>query len=752
MYCEVFLLDAPYHIDRAFDYTAGVNVKPGDIVRVPFGKAGNLRTGIISSIREEWAKDPLPKDIVIKPVHSVIADRYSFSEEMLGLCLFMKQHTLCTFGEAAKTILPPGALKDVPNIKFRRTVTLAATAEEARELLSSKGRDGIRSEGQREVIRYLMNIGSADEDLVRSIPGVTSAHISALRDKGIISVKADEFIRNPYSDYAKERDTAEIALSRAQTTAYDKITELYEEDTAKAALLFGVTGSGKTKVIMKAIDRTIADGKNVIMLVPEISLTPQTVSIFCKRYGERVAVIHSSLSQGERLDAYRRIRRGDVDLVIGTRSAIFAPLEDIGMIVIDEEHEHTYKSESNPKYHARDIAAYRCGKHNALMLLASATPSLESYYKAENGVYTLIPLRERYGGFSLPKAIVVDMREELRLGNTTSISKRLLQSLEEVKEREEQAILFLNRRGYSSQISCKECGEVLTCPRCSVSLTYHTDRSGGKLLCHLCGYSQPTPRSCPSCNNERLSFLGFGTQKLESELGKYLSTMPVMRMDADTTSGKLAYDRMLEDFRAGRADILLGTQMVAKGHDFPRVTLVGVVLADTSLYVSDFRAAERTFSLLTQVIGRAGRASEGGVAVIQTYSPTNETIRLACKQDYESFYKGEIAIRKELSYPPFCDMVQLTVTSEDEQELFKASKALSDSLLKKLEGDYGRLPFIVFGPFEAQVYKVNEKYRMRMVVKCKLNSESRRLFGELLSEFSLNRKASLTVDLNPLTV
>jgi len=502
---------------------------------------------------------------------------------------------------------------------------------------------------------------------------------------------------------------------------------------------------------MKAIDRTVADGKNVIMLVPEISLTPQTVNIFCKRYGDRVAVIHSSLSQGERLDAWRRIDRGDVDLVIGTRSAIFAPLSDIGMIVIDEEHEHTYKSELNPKYHARDIAAYRSGKHNALMLLASATPSLESFYKAESGSYTLVPLRERYGGAKLPTAYVVDMREELRLGNTSPISKRLHDSLKEVYEREDQAIIFLNRRGYSSEVNCRACGEVITCPRCSVSLTYHTGRGSGKMLCHLCGYSEPPPKICPSCSAEKLAFLGYGTQKLEGELSRFLPDMKVMRMDADTTQGKFSYDKMLEEFRRGDADILLGTQMVAKGHDFPHVTLVGVALADTSLYQSDFRAAERTFSLLTQVIGRAGRAKDEGIAVIQTYSPTNEIIKLATAQDYDSFYKGEIAIRRELTYPPFCDMVALTLTSEDEAELFRASSHLSDVIVGKVSGEYSKLPFTVYGPFEADIYKVNEKYRMRMVVKCRLSHETRRLFHEVLCEFSTVRAVTLSIDLNPFT-
>ncbi len=747
MLCEVYVLDVPYHLDRAFDYLSIDGVRPGSIVKVPFGRADRLRLGIVTRVKDGTGEDI--SGISLKPVHSVAHEMFALSDEMLGLCLFIKEHTLSTFGEAVRTVLPPGALSDTENVRLGKTCRLNMSRELAASLLALGGRDGIRSEGQRAVVRYLMEIGSADAELVRALPGVTSAHISALRDKGIITVESHEVIRNPYAQYAKLRDTREIILSPAQSVAYDAIEKLYEDGQARAGLLFGVTGSGKTKVIMRAIDRTIGDGKGVIMLVPEISLTPQTVSLFCSRYGERVAVLHSMLSAGERTDAWRRIKRGDVDLVIGTRSAIFAPLDNIGLIVIDEEHEHTYKSESDPKYHARDIAAYRCGRHSSLLLLASATPSLESFYKAKSGVYTLIPLRERYGGLRLPDAVIVDMREELRLGNTSPISKRLYDSLRGVQSRGEQAILFLNRRGYSSQISCKSCGEVISCPRCSVSLTYHAN--GAKLLCHLCGYTAPVPRVC-ECGSDKLSYLGYGTQKIEGELSRYLPDIEVMRMDADTTTGKSSYDRMLTQFREGEADILLGTQMVAKGHDFPRVTLVGVALADTSLYVSDFRAAERTFSLLTQVIGRAGRASDNGVAVIQTFSPANETIHLACRQDYEKFYEGEIAIRRELCYPPFCDMVQLTVTADNEDALSRVSAELAKSIKSKLAGEYAKLPFAVFGPHEAQVYKLNEKYRMRMVVKCRLNRESRRLFHELLCELATERDATLSVDLNPLTV
>ena len=354
MFCEVYLFDAPYHIDSAFDYFSDENVSRGAIVKVPFGKANKLRLGVVTKVKDKSEGD------MIKPVHSVVSDRFSFTEEMLGLCLFLKEYTLCTFGEAARAILPPGALSEKLNIKYDKRCTLNLSADEARALLEASGRAGIKSPGQRAVIEYLMNIKSADYELVRALVGVSAANISALSQKGIINISATESIRNPYAEYARCEDKTEIVLTRAQRAAYETIEGLYLENEARAALLYGVTGSGKTKVIMKAIDKTVADKKSVIMMVPEIALTPQTVAIFCRRYGERVAVIHSSLSAGERLDAWRRIRRGEVDLVIGTRSAVFAPLSNLGMIVIDEEHEHTYKSESDPKYHARDVAAYRC--------------------------------------------------------------------------------------------------------------------------------------------------------------------------------------------------------------------------------------------------------------------------------------------------------------------------------------------------------------------------------------------------------
>ena len=741
---SVRLLDVPFHLDRPFSYLLPEALAPrariGSIVRIPFGRSDRLTYGIVVERGEGDGAD-------LKAIREILPDRCSLSGEMFGLALFLADYTLSTLGEAVRTLLPPTLFSPRPNI---RVSTLYAPTD--RSLIEGKlaetGRGAIRSADVREVLtRFLSDpTPRSSDDLALS-----TAKLRPLVERGLLKTEEREVIRNPYASFARQRDASPIVLSRAQTAAYEKILSL-PEDQPRAVLLHGVTGSGKTKVMMKLLDGVIAAGKTAIVMVPEIALTPQTVGLFCRRYGERVAVIHSSLSTGERFDAWRRIEGGEVDLVIGTRSAVFAPLKNLGMIVIDEEHEHTYKSESDPKYHARDVASYRCGMNNALLLLSSATPSLESYTKAKNGQYTLVELTERYGAAVLPKTEIVDLREELKKGNTSPFSDALAAAIRETVERGEQAILFLNRRGYNTALQCKGCGEPITCPRCSISLTYHTGRDGGKLLCHSCGYRARPPKVCPSCGSDALSYLGFGTQKAEAELTAALSGCRVMRMDADTTGGKQSYDRMLEAFRAGEADVLLGTQMVTKGHDFPRVTLVGVLSADSSLYVNDFRASERTFCLLTQVIGRAGRAERPGRAIVQTYSPENEVLSLACRQDYPAFYAAESALRRETVFPPFCDLAVLLLSASDEQALFRASDELRRRLLSLAEGDYHDLPLTVFGPFEAQVYKVNDRYRLRMVLKCRNSRRLRELLRALMISFADERKVILSVDINPLSV
>ncbi len=746
---EIRMLDAPYHVDRPYTYLVPdplrESVRAGRLARIPFGRGDRRVLGLIVALREG-------EETGLKAIGELMPERCSLSEEMLGLCLFLAEHTLSTVGEALRTLLPPSLLSAHPNIRTERRYS-PASAEIIAARLSESGRARIKSEDQRAILTHFLknpSEASADELTAIGVPA-TSASLRALTEKGLLVARECESIRNPYASYAARRDTSPIVLSRAQTAAFEKIAAL-PADRPRAALLHGVTGSGKTKVMMRIIDEVLGAGRSAIVLVPEIALTPQTVGIFCTRYGERVAVIHSSLSAGERFDAWRRIAGGQVSLVIGTRSAVFAPLPNLGLIVIDEEHEHTYKSDSDPKYHARDVAAYRAGKNNALLLLASATPSLESYAKAKRGVYTLVELSERYGGAVLPTVEIADMRQELRRGNTSPLSDLLMNALSETVARGEQAILFLNRRGFSSSLQCRGCGEVVTCPHCSVSLTYHTGAGGGHLLCHLCGYRAHPPRSCPSCGAEQIAYLGFGTQKAEAELSAMLSGCRVMRMDADTTGSKQAYDRMLDGFRRGEADVLLGTQMVAKGHDFPNVTLVGVLLADSSLYVNDFRASERTFSLLAQVIGRAGRASRPGRAIVQTYNPEHEILRLAAAQDYPAFYASELAVRRAATFPPFCDLVTLHLTSSDEKALFAAAAELKSELLRVASERYSDLPLTAFGPFEAQVYKVSEKFRMRMVLKCRSSARLRELLRTMLLHFGKNRAVTLSVDIAPSSV
>ena len=454
------------------------------------------------------------------------------------------------------------------------------------------------------------------------------------------------------------------------------------------------------------------------------------------------------------MDAYHRILSGEADVVVGTRSAVFAPVKNLGLIVLDEEHEHTYKSDMNPKYHARDVARYRCAHNKAVMLLCSATPSLESYKRAKEGRYTLLTLRSRHAGAVLPEVRVADMRGEAGEGNLSPLGRQLTEALTENVAAGNQAILFLNRRGYNHVVSCRSCGKAVTCPSCSVSLTYHTKKNSydeGYLVCHICGRRQPLPLTCPSCGSEHLARLGYGTQRVEQELGELLPGRGILRMDTDTTSTRFSYDELLVAFRRHEADVLLGTQMVTKGHDFPDVTLVGVLMADASLYLDDYRAGERTFSMLTQVIGRAGRAGKRGMAVIQTCNPDHDVIALACKQDYESFYEREIKLRRLLVFPPFCDIALLTLSHKDERELLLAARALSDELSGRISSTYSDVRVVVFGPFEAPVYRADGNYRMRMVVKCMLTKRSRAMFAELLCAFQKqgNGTPLLSVDFNP---
>ena len=641
---------------------------------------------------------------------------------------------------------------DVPTITY---YSLARPAEEIQaSLRGDKGAVRVTSELQKKILSALL---SAEDRLsalqLKEATGAGTPQLKSLVDKGLIAATVEETYRAPETPDVGVRTPFDLSDEQAEAVA--TLDRLAATGEPRAALLHGVTGSGKTCVILEMIDRTLDRGKGVIVLLPEISLTPQMLHIFHSRYGRKVAIIHSGLSAGERLDSYRRIRDGEAPIAVGTRSAVFAPMPNLGMIVMDEEQEHTYKSDQDPKYHARDIARYRCASENALLLLASATPSLESYQKAMDGKYTLITMKHRYGSAQLPDVRIVDMRDGTSL---SPLGDELAAEVARVKEEGNQSVLFLNRRGYSHQTVCRSCGKAISCPRCSVAMNYHVKKNShdGELVCHWCGGRKPVPTACPDCGSVHLVRMGYGTQRVEEELKTAFPSARVLRMDADTTSQKASYDRLLSEFRNHEADILLGTQMVTKGHDFPDVTLVGVLMADMSLYLDDYRAAERTFSMLTQVIGRAGRGDKPGLAVIQTMNPDSDVIRLACAQDYERFFQNEIRLRRLLQFPPFCDMVLLTLTCRDEKELQNAALHMARQLKAKNFLEYRDVPIVAFGPFEAPVYRVDNIYRMRMVVKCRLTKRARSMFEDLLialaSEGRGSNRPTLSIDFNPASI
>lgn len=811
----VCLLDNPFPIDGIYDYRIPAELSEqlvvGAFVMVPFGTANHRRLALVCRLQESSTYREL------KPILSVCPQKLMLDREGLGLCDFMKLKTLCSTGDAVKAMLPMSALSKLTDIysvcreriltdsdelsssdlfvyreiqrkgtvahaalreafgvdvepRLRRMVRLGylqketvlkeGSAEKTERVWSlCTDADGKHpsmaelNEKHRAILNVLMECGApmTTAELCEEA-GCSAAPLKTLQKKGYLCISERKVNRNPYAAYTYTGQTP-LHLNEEQTDALNTLSALAFSGEAKAALLHGVTGSGKTCVMTALIDRLLEAGRGVILLLPEIALTPQSVSIFCARYGERVAVIHSALSAGERYDAYCRIKEGKADVVIGTRSAVFAPVRNLGAIFIDEEQEHTYKSDRSPKYHARDIARYRCAHHRGLMLLCSATPSLESYKKTMDGVYTLVRLTQRFGGAELPKVDIVDMRKE-PTGNNAPLSEQLVCSVAETVANGEQSVLFLNRRGYNHFISCRSCGDAVLCPGCSVAMTYHTKQrsySDGYLACHWCGRRMPVPTQCPTCSSPHLARLGFGTQKVEEELKALLPSASVLRMDTDTTSTKFAYEEMLGTFREHQADILLGTQMVTKGHDFPDVTLVGVLMADASLYLDDYRASERTFSMLTQVIGRAGRGKKAGRAIIQTNHPEHEIIRLACAQDYETFYRKEIRLRQLLQFPPFCDIALLTLSGSEETELLKAGTSLSADVKRLAQTDFSDVELVTFGPFEAPVYRVDNKYRLRMVIKCRLNRRTLELFSTLLCEVTpkLGRRLQLSIDLNP---
>ena len=799
-----------FHFDREFSYRipdAMSALQPGCRVVVPFGKGNVRRQGMVLSV------DHADDAGALKDILDVLDDQPVLSCEMLKMCAFMKSHYFCTYYDAVKAMLPAGinyrlsvaySVSTELGDRFydlsdeqRRIVSLIRSKNNSVEkdlLLDELGytdasaldemtRDGILvrndaafrrigdktvrmmrlsddcdtliagmklSPKQQSVIELLLSVGCASTKEVCYYTGVTPAVPDALVRKGLAEYYDDEVFRVPSGSVASRK---EIVLTEEQQRAFDELLALYHSDEAQTSLLYGVTGSGKTSVFFKLIETAVREDRGVIVMVPEIALTPQLLSSFKARFGSGVAIFHSALSLGERLDEYKRVRRGIAKIAVGTRSAVFAPFDDLGLIIMDEEQEHTYKSESKPRFHARDLARFRAKEHRALLVLSSATPSVETYYHAERGEYHKHVLSKRYGTATLPDVIIEDMNEELAAGNTSAFSSRLLQSIEDNLDHGRQSILLLNRRGYNSFVTCSSCREPISCPHCSISLTYHS--ANNRLMCHYCGYSVPYRAECPTCGSHNLRLSGTGTQKAEVELAEIFPAARILRMDADTTMTRHSHEKKLTAFAGGEYDILVGTQMVAKGLDFPNVTLVGVLNADRMLYVDDYRSFENTFSLLTQVVGRSGRGAQKGRAIIQTFTPENPIIHLAAAQDYDAFYRSEIALRKGMLYPPYVTMCLVGFVSESPVLTSRAAGAFVGRMTDLLRTDYPDIPMRVLGPSPAAVFKVSNQYRYKLILKCRNDARFRDMLSRMLIGFSCDREYSgVTVyaDVDPLNM
>lgn len=719
-----------FNFDTDYDYILPNEFEAyiGSRVNVPFGKGNTERSGIIIAISNSDKSNLQLKSII------EVLDR-PLSDEMVSLALWMKERCFCTTYDCLKQMLPRSYGKI--GSKKLKMVRLAENDIDFSSLTKK----------QRNVCELLADIGAAGVNEICEFCSVGISVLNTLKKHNVVEFYNKEIMRNPYLT-SKEVCKEDIVLSPEQNDAYLQNRQLLGK--SGVSLLFGVTGSGKTQVYLKLIDDVLNEGKDAIVLVPEISLTPQVLEKFRSRYGSKTAVIHSGLSLGERNDEFKRIDRGEAKIVIGTRSAVFAPVHHLGIIIIDEEQEQTYKSERTPRYNARDVAKFRTKYNNALLLLGSATPSIESYSNALKGKYFLSVLTERYGNAVLPNVVCVDMKNEMRNGNKSCISSVLRESLIEAVENNKQAILLINRRGYNTFIACNECGHILTCPNCSISLTYHSYNN--RLTCHYCGYTKRLDNKCDNCQSNSVRYSGYGTQRIEEEVSALVPGAKVLRMDADTTSTKFSHEKLLNQFAQKEYNILIGTQMVAKGLDFEDVSLVGVVNADNSLYDESYSANERAFDLITQVIGRAGRRDTQGKAIIQTVNPYNEIIEFASNQDYNAFYESEIQMRRLMIYPPFCDIFLATFTGDNENDVALCSKEFFETMVKLNNSQYSDVKLVALGPTPAKISKINNSYRYRLALKTKNNKRIRQMITNILKSVQKNKlysKVSIGISLNP---
>lgn len=730
-------------LDRPFQYIIPESLEDkiliGSAVKIPFGKGNRIIPGYVIGITEipSWEVDKM------KEILSVEEKKITLESELIQIAWFIRETCGATMNQALKTVIP---VKSKTKEIEKSEISLAQdyqTPEKWQELLEhyQKKHAAVRI----RLVEALMKQTVLNQEYVKNVLKISSSVLKEMEKGNIITVKRTRTYRNPLTfldDYRTDTDKdADVSLNEGQK----QIVESICSDSSMVHLIHGITGSGKTRIYMELIRRTLLEGKQAIIMIPEISLTYQTVKRFFDVFGDRVSIIHSRLSPGERYDQLERARHGDIDIMIGPRSAVFTPFSNIGVIIIDEEHESSYKSETIPKYHARETAIFRAGLHHARVILGSATPSVESYYKALHGEYRLHTLSFRASG-AVAQVSVADLRAELEAGNKSIFSRRLASLIEDRLAKKEQIMLFLNRRGYAGFVNCRKCGEVLQCPHCDISLTYH---SGERLACHYCGYTTRMPQLCPLCHSRYIAPFGTGTEKVEALVHKQFPSARVLRMDADTTAAKGSHERILSQFAAHQADILIGTQMIVKGHDFPLVTLVGIIAADLSLYAQDYRASERTFQLLTQAIGRAGRKSDHGEAVIQTYHPENYSIVAASRQDYKEFYNQEILYRTMSGYPPVMQIMAILITSDQLEDGRAAGEWLKTELEHMQDADCH-----VIGPVDAGIFKLKDRYRTVLYLK---HSNIHALTG-IKNKLELKLKTCKTAehtdiyfDLNPMT-
>ena len=741
MIAEVIINSNVKKLNKVFDYIIPENlvesIRVGSKVLVSFGNAKQYKEAFVFDVKDN-------SDVATKKIISL--EDNNLSKENMEFAKLMSRMYFCNIYDCIKLMLPPGTYtKKIENRVKDKTGNFVYLKKSIEEIENDIEDKIIKSDKQIRVLEFLKdNEGIYISDL-EILADVSNSIIKNLEKKEYIELVEEKIMRNPFKGKKVERDY-KLNLNDEQKMAFDTVKKAIDTNKSEQFLLFGVTGSGKTEVYMQLIEEVIKKGKKAIMLVPEISLTPQMVNRFLARFGDVIAVLHSKLSVGERYDEWNKIKNDEANIIIGARSAIFAPVKNLGIVIIDEEHDSSYKSDMTPRYNAKDIARYLCKKNNIPLILGSATPDINTYFKMKNGEIKLLLLRNRANNLSLPDVEIIDLREELANGNKSMISNRLYECIKRNLENKMQTILFLNRRGYSTFVMCRECGFTAKCKNCNITLTYHSDEN--KLKCHYCGYQTNNLYKCPICGSNKIKYFGAGTQKLEEEINKLFKDVKTIRMDIDTVTKKNSHEIILDKFKNENIDILIGTQMVVKGHHFPKVTLVGVVAADGSLNTNDFRASERTFQILTQVAGRAGRESKNGKVIIQTYNKDNYSIQYAKEQNYEKFYEDEISIRRQLNYPPYCDIILFSLVSKYEKEVKEVSNYIH-RLLKKEFNKYNNV--IIMNPLPAPINKIKNRYRWRIIMKCKFSNNIIDTINKVLDEFySKNYKNTrIIVDVNP---